>query len=90
MRKSNTSVASCAFDNSATGMQETEAFGILDDEERSAILDGTTGVLEFSLAEDIAARFFGELLEADERGFANRCGESARHSWLGKFMSYHQ
>jgi hypothetical protein len=29
--------------------------------------------LEFSFAEDIAARFFGESLKTDERSLANGC-----------------
>jgi hypothetical protein len=76
VRESNTCVSSCAFDDGSAGVQETELLGILDDEERSAVLDGTTGVLEFSFAEDVAAGFFGEFLEADQRGFSNCCGES--------------
>lgn len=39
MRKTDTSVSSCTFDNGTTGLQETLAFGILDDEEGSAVLD---------------------------------------------------
>jgi hypothetical protein len=44
---------------------------IFDDEEGGAILDGAAWVLEFGLSEDIAAGFFGQSLEADERGFAD-------------------
>lgn len=39
MRKTDTSVAGCAFNDGTAGLQETLAFSILDDEERSAVLD---------------------------------------------------
>jgi hypothetical protein len=73
MRESNTSIPGCAFDNCTTGLDQSKTLGILDDEEGGAILDGTTGILEFSFAEDIAARFFGESLKTDERSLANGC-----------------
>jgi len=39
--------------------------------------------LEFGFAEDVAAGFFGELLEANERSFANCYGKSAEFNFGG-------
>jgi hypothetical protein len=69
--EANARVAGCAFDYGAAGVQEAEALCVFDDEEGGAILDGSAWVLEFGLSEDIAAGFFGQSLEADERGFAD-------------------
>jgi hypothetical protein len=66
------SVSGCAFDDGAAWVQESEALGIFDDEERGSIFDAAAGVLEFGFAEDVAAGLFAEAFEADERGFANR------------------
>lgn len=44
---------------------------MLDDEEGGAVFDAAAGVLEFGFAEDGAAGFFGEVLEANEGGFAD-------------------
>jgi len=81
MRQTDAGVARCAFDNGTAGLDKAQPFGMLDDEESGAILDGATGVLEFGFAEDVAAGFFRELLEADERRLANGCVESARGDW---------
>jgi hypothetical protein len=67
----NAGVASCAFDDGSAGVQETEALCIFDDEEGGAVFDGAAGVLEFGFAEDVAAGFLGEALEAYERSFAD-------------------
>lgn len=91
MSQTNASIPRCTFDNRAAGLDEAQPFGILDDEEGGAILDGAAGVLKFSFAEDITARFFGELLEADERSLADGCVESAHGSpvVIG-IVAYHQ
>jgi hypothetical protein len=52
-------------------VEEALALGIFDDEERGAVFDGASRVLEFGFAQYVAAGFFGELLEADQGGFAN-------------------
>jgi hypothetical protein len=67
--KSNSCIASRAFDDGAPRLQQAKSFGILDDVEGGAVFDGATWVLEFCFAEDVAAGFFGEALEADEGGF---------------------
>lgn len=58
MGESNAGVASCALNHGAAWFQQTLAFGVLDDEESGAVLDGASGILEFCFAEDIAAGFF--------------------------------
>jgi hypothetical protein len=73
VRESNSRVASCAFDHGAAGSYEALTFGILDDEKRSAVLDGASRVLKLGFSEDIAASFFGQFLQADERCLANCC-----------------
>jgi hypothetical protein len=88
--QSNSSVSSCAFDDCAAGLDQSKTFGIFDDEEGGAILDGATGVLELSFAENVATRLFGKLLEADERGFANGCAGSEQHSCGWTTVPYHQ
>ena len=60
-----------AFDDGAAGFQQPCFLGVLDDEEGGAVFDGAAWVLEFGFAEDVAASFFGELFQADERGFAD-------------------
>jgi hypothetical protein len=47
---------------------------VFDDEERGAVFDAAAGVLEFGFAQHVAARFFGELLQPDERRLANCFG----------------
>jgi hypothetical protein len=64
-------VASCAFDHGSARVEEALALGIFDDEERGAVFDGASRVLEFGFAQDVAAGLFGELLEADQGRFAN-------------------
>ena len=68
MCKANSGIASRAFDDGAPRLQQSESFGILDDVESGAVFDGAAWILEFSFAEDVAAGFFGEALEADEGG----------------------
>lgn len=71
MRKSNTSVPCCSFDDSTAWLQQALFLGMLNNEERSAVLDATTRVLEFGFSEDIAAGVFGEFLEADQRSLSD-------------------
>lgn len=75
MRQTNTGVSGRALHNGATGLQETLLFRILDDEQRRAVLDAASGVLEFGFAEDVAAGFFRKALQTDQRSVANRCAE---------------
>lgn len=39
MRKTNASIARCAFDDGATGLEKALTLGIFDDEEGGAIFD---------------------------------------------------
>lgn len=64
-------VTCCAFNDCPAWVQQAEALCIFDDEEGSAVLDRASRVLEFCFPEDIATSFFGELLQADERSFAD-------------------
>ena len=91
MGEADAGVSCCAFDDGAAWFEQACFFGVFDDEEGGAILDGAAGVLKFSFAEDITARFFGELLEADERSLADGCVESAHGSpvVIG-IVAYHQ
>lgn len=66
MGETNASVSCCAFDDSAPWLEQASLLGSLDDKESGAVFYTAAGVLEFCFAEDVAARFFGELLEADE------------------------
>jgi hypothetical protein len=69
--KANASVSCSSLDDGAAWLQQTEPLGVLDDIEGGAVFDAATGVLELGLAQDVASGFFGETLEADERGLAN-------------------
>lgn len=71
MCEANSSVSSCAFDDGTTWLQQALTFGILNNEEGGAVLDGTSRILELCFSEDIATGLFGELLETDERSLAN-------------------
>lgn len=82
MRKSDSGIASGSFNDGTTGLEEALFFGVLDDEERSAVLHTTSGVLELRLAENIAAGLLGELLQANERGVANCCRKQIRLDWI--------
>jgi hypothetical protein len=62
-------------------VQETQAFGIFDDEEGGTVFDGATWVLEFSFAEDVAAGFFRELFQADQRCLSNCCRKLEKLLW---------
>jgi hypothetical protein len=63
-----------AFDDGAAWLQQAGFFGVLDDEESRAVFYAAARVLEFGFAEDGAAGFFGEFLQADEGGFADCWG----------------
>ncbi len=72
-----------AFDDNAAGPQLALLRRIIDDEQGRPVLDGLTGVHEFGLAEDGAAGRFRNSLELDQRGVANRFGNS-----VGKLHGY--
>ncbi len=65
-------VAGRAFDDGAAGLEEAALFGVFDDVEGCAVLDGAAGVHEFGFAEDFAAGLGGEVVEADEGRVADR------------------
>jgi hypothetical protein len=71
VREADAGVSGCAFDDGAAWVEEAEALGIFDDEECGAVFYAAAGVLKFGFSEDVAAGFFAEAFEADERGFAN-------------------
>lgn len=54
---------------------------MLDDEERSAVFDAAAGVLEFGFAQDVAAGFFGELLQPDQGCLADCCAFVRSRPW---------
>lgn len=76
MGQSNSGVSSRALDNCSTRTEKSLFLRILDDVERGSVLDTSTGVLEFSLAQDIAAGLLREALQADQWGISNGCIES--------------
>ena len=71
MRKTNTSVAGCSFNDGTAGLQETLAFSILNDEEGGAVLYRAAWILELCFSKNVAASFFREPLQADQGRFAN-------------------
>lgn len=71
MGEADAGVSGGAFDDGAAGLEEAEFLGVLDDVEGGAVFDAAAGVLEFGFAEDVAAGFFGEALEADEWCLSN-------------------
>lgn len=71
MGEADTGVPCGALDDSATRLQKTESFRVFYDKKGSAILDGAAWVLKLGFSKDIAACFFGQLLETDERRLAN-------------------
>lgn len=76
MCKANTSIACGTFNDSTARLQRTAGFGGQNDGLGGAVLDGTTGVQEFSFPENVAAGFFADAAEAYERGVANRINEA--------------
>lgn len=76
MRKANTRVAGGAFDDSTARLQRAAGFGGQNDGLGGAVLDRTTGVQEFCFAKNVAAGFFADAAEADERGVSNRIDEA--------------
>ena len=66
-----TGVPCRAFDNRAAGFQRALGDGILNDEQRSTVLDRLAGVHEFRLAVYLAAGFLARLAQTNKRGVAN-------------------
>ena len=73
-------VARGALDHGATGLERAAALGVLDDEERGAILHRSAGIEELGLAEDLAAGLLRQAREPDQRRVADRSRESLRVS----------
>ena len=59
----------------SSGSELARFFRVEDDVKSGAILDGSTGVQEFSFAKDRAARLLGGLAKLDEGSVADAAGE---------------
>ena len=64
-------VAGRAFNDRVAGPELAALFGIEDDAQGGAVLDGATGVQPFCLAQNFTAGQFGQPAEPDQRGAAN-------------------
>ncbi len=71
-RKADAGIAGGAFDDRSAGLQRAFRYGILDDEERGAVLHRLARVHEFGLAKNGAAGQFRGLAQFDQRRVANR------------------
>lgn len=74
--ETNSGISCGPLHNCTARLQKTPLLRILDDEQRSPVLDTTSGVLKFSFTEDVAARLIGESLEANKRSVTNCLRES--------------
>jgi hypothetical protein len=72
MREPDAGVAGRALDHGAAGLQPSATLGVQNYPLGRAILDGTTRIHEFSLAEDFAARLFAQAAQTNQRGVADR------------------
>jgi hypothetical protein len=81
VREADPGVARGALDDHAAGPQLAAFLGVLDHEERGAVLDRAAGVHELGLAEDRAAGRRGGALQLDQRRVADRGAEivAGRH-----------
>ena len=77
MREPNSRIAGGSFDDRAARSQDAAELGGLDYVQGGAVFNGAAWVLEFGFAEDGAAGFVGEAIQADEWGFAD--------FWKGEF-----
>ena len=73
MGQPNSGVSSRALDNCSARTEKSLFLRILNDVKRGSVLNTSTGVLEFSLAQDIAAGLLREALQADQWGVSNGC-----------------
>lgn len=87
--KANASVAGGALDDGAARLQQALLLGILDDVESGAVLDGTTGILELGLSQNLTSRLLGETLQADERSLADSCGQASADNGLQTLAGSH-
>ncbi|EFY98819.2 hypothetical protein MAA_05958 [Metarhizium robertsii ARSEF 23] len=74
VREPDARVAGGALDHGAPRAQEPALLGVLDHVQGCAVLDRAPRVHELGLAQDLAARLFGEPVEADEGGVSDGCG----------------
>ena len=70
-READPGVARRSFDDRSPGLQRAARLGIVDDEQRRAILHAGAGIGEFTLAKNIAPRGLAWPLEPDERSVAD-------------------
>ena len=87
-RQSNTGVTRRTFNNGAAGFQITTGDGVLDNIERSAILDGLAGVQKLRLAKNFAAGFFADFVQSDQRGMTDSIGQIACNAHEIPFRSF--
>lgn len=63
MRETDARVPRGTFNDGPAGFYQTLFFGLLDEVEGSAVLDGTAGVHELGFAVDVAAGLVAEFVE---------------------------
>ena len=78
MRQTDAGVARGALDDGATGPQRAALLVLADHPQRGAILDGSAGIEEFGLAENVAAGPLRQGRQPDQRGVADGAGECPR------------
>src|SRR5262249_30363354 len=75
-RQADAGVAGGAFDYPATRSQQAPFLGVLDDEQRRAVLDRAAGIEEFGLAENCAPRLLGGAPQLDQRRVSDRADKA--------------
>ena len=71
VRETNSGIPCCSLHDCTAGLQKTPLLRILDDEQRSPVLDTASGVLKLGFTEDVATGLIGESLKADKGGIPN-------------------
>ena len=74
-RQADPGVAGRALDDRPAGPQQALLLGVGDDRQRRPVLDAAARVEELALAQDLAARGVGDLVEAHQRRVADQIDE---------------
>ena len=75
-RQPDPGIAGRALDDRAARAQQPLLLGVGDDRQRRPVLDAAAGVQELALAQDLAARGVGDLVQAHQRRVADQIDEA--------------
>ena len=79
VREPDPGVAGGALDHRTAALQQPALLGIQNDPLCGAVLHGAAGIHEFRLSQDLAAGFFAQSAQANQRGVADRVRKSITH-----------